>query len=196
MLATALSVRWEELCPRIILMRSACGRFRPRIQTRRKYGAQRASGHGHQLPDVEKSFQRRSRHRWQNPVHERRPAHHHWSGAGKFHGTFIGSRSTSGCRRRCRRRSITQVTNSRTAARAGLKAPAFLNQASRDSKERPNFPRSRNDLRTIFRKQIAATASKSSRSGKRRSTGPPEFRRRSASPQPSFSLSSSSLAPT
>src|SRR5213075_1251978 len=45
-------------------------------------------------------------------------------------------------------------------------------------------------------KRIAAARLGCYRCGKRRSTRQAEFRRRSASPRPSFSLSSSSLAPT
>ena len=46
------------------------------------------------------------------------------------------TRSTSGCRRRCRRRSITPATNSKIAPRAGLKVTHFSNPESRGSKEK------------------------------------------------------------
>src|SRR5438552_3419301 len=106
------------------------------------------------------------------------------------------TRSTSGCRRRCRRRSITPATNSKIGPRAGLKVMLFSNPESRGSKERRNFPRSRNGWRTIIPKRIAATKLGCYHCGKRRSTRQAEFRGRSALQRPSFSLSSSSLAPT
>src|SRR6266481_3379972 len=105
------------------------------------------------------------------------------------------TRSTSGCRRRCRRRSITPATNSKIGPRAGLKVMLFSNPESRGSKERRNFPRSRNGWRTIIPKRIAATKLGCYHCGKRRSTRQAEFRGRSALQRPSFSLSFSSLAP-
>ena len=169
---------------------------RPRIQTRGRHGTQRASGHSHQLPDVEKSLQRRSRHRRKTQFMN--GVQHTIIGVApeKFHGTFIGISfnfwvPTS-------MQETFDVTGYKLEDRGArwIEGFAFLKPGVTRQQGEAELSAIAKRLRTIIRKRIAATALRSSRYGKRRSTGQAKFHRHSASPRPSFSSSSSSLVPT
>ena len=114
----------------------------------------------------------------------------------RFHGTFIGNSFNFWVPTSMQEKFDNTGYKLEDRSARQIEGYAFFKPGVTQQQAQAELSAIANGWRTIIRKQIAATRSGCYRCGKRRSTGQPGFQRRSASQPPSFSLSSSSLAPT